>query len=96
MNSPSSLGIVFIAIAVVFVGVAFRDYLKTEGKLTIARKIRIGMAFIFAGGVRYGTSYNKYKAILVLPAFASVFFCSWSALCDGPPSESPSTNYKGG
>lgn len=49
MNSPSSLGIIFIAIAVVFVGVSLRDYLKTEGKLTIARKIWIRMAFIFAG-----------------------------------------------
>jgi len=40
---------VFIAIAVIFLGVAFRDYLKTEGKLTIARRIWIRMAFIFAG-----------------------------------------------
>ena len=49
MNGPSSLGIIFIAIAVVFLGVALRDYLKTEGKLTIARKIWIRMAFIFVG-----------------------------------------------
>ena len=49
MNSPSSLGIIFIAIAVVFLGISFRDYLKTEGKLTIARKIWLRMAFIFAG-----------------------------------------------
>ena len=48
MHSPS-LGIVFVAIAVVFLGISFRDYLKTEGKLTIARKIWIRMAFIFAG-----------------------------------------------
>jgi hypothetical protein len=48
MNSPSSLGIIFIAIAVVFLGISFRDYLKTEGKLTIARKIWLRMAFIFA------------------------------------------------
>jgi len=44
-----SLGIVFVAIAVVFLGISFRDYLKTEGKLTIARKIWLRMAFIFAG-----------------------------------------------
>ena len=49
MNSPSSLGIIFIAIAVVFLGISFRDYLKAEGKLTIARKIWLRMAFIFAG-----------------------------------------------
>ena len=83
MNSPPSLGIIFIAIAVVFLSISFRDYLKTEGKLTIARKIWIRMAFIFVGGVRYGTPINKYKAILVLPAFADVFFSSWSALCNG-------------
>jgi hypothetical protein len=34
--------------AVIFIGVAFRDYLITEGKMTIARKIWIRMAFIFA------------------------------------------------
>jgi succinate dehydrogenase hydrophobic anchor subunit len=49
MNSPSSLGIIFIAIAFVFLGVVFRDYLKTEAKLTIARKIWLRMVFIFAG-----------------------------------------------
>ncbi len=42
-------GIIFLAIALVFVGVALRDYLKTEGKMTIARKIWIRMALIFAG-----------------------------------------------
>ncbi len=49
MNTPYSLAIVFVALAVVFIGVALRDYLKTEGKLTIARKIWLRMAFIFAG-----------------------------------------------
>ncbi|MBW2739285.1 MAG: hypothetical protein JRE64_10660 [Deltaproteobacteria bacterium] len=48
MHSPS-LGIVFVAIAVVFLGVTLRDYLKAEAKLTIARKIWLRMAFIFAG-----------------------------------------------
>jgi hypothetical protein len=51
MNSPSSLGIIFIALSVVFLGISFHDYLKTEGKLTIARRIWIRMAFIFAGGL---------------------------------------------
>jgi hypothetical protein len=32
-----------------FLNISSRDYLKTEGKLTIARKIWIRMAFIFAG-----------------------------------------------
>ena len=48
MQGPSPLSIVFVAIAVIFVGVALRDYLKTEEKMTIARKIWIRMAFIFA------------------------------------------------
>jgi len=48
MQGPSSLSIVFVAIAVIFICVALRDYLKTEGKMTVARKIWIRMAFIFA------------------------------------------------
>lgn len=48
MQGPSSIGIVFVAIAVIFVGVALRDYLIAEGKMTIARKLWIRMAFIFA------------------------------------------------
>jgi len=48
MHFFPSLSIVFVAIAVIFIGVTFRDYLKAEGKMTIARKIWIRMAFIFA------------------------------------------------
>jgi hypothetical protein len=39
---------VFIAIAIIFLIVAFRDYLKTEGKMTISRKVWLRIAFIFA------------------------------------------------
>jgi hypothetical protein len=49
IQSPASIGIVFVALGVVFLGVDFRDYLKIEGKLTIARKTWLHMAFIFAG-----------------------------------------------
>lgn len=49
MQSLPSLGIVFVALAVVFLGVVFWDYLKVEGKMTIARKIWLRMAFTFAG-----------------------------------------------
>ena len=49
MQILPSLGIVFVALAVIFLGVTFRDYLKAEGKMTIARKIWIRMAFVFAG-----------------------------------------------
>jgi hypothetical protein len=48
MHFFPSLSIVFVAIAVIFIGAAFRDYLKTEEKMTIARKIWIRMAFILA------------------------------------------------
>ena len=48
MQGPSSIAIVFVAIAVIFIGVALRDNLKTEGKMTIGRKVWIRMAFIFA------------------------------------------------
>ena len=48
MQGPSSLSVVFVAIAVIFLAVAFRDYLKEEGKEGIARKIWIRMAIIFA------------------------------------------------
>lgn len=48
MQILPSLGIVFVALAVIFLGVTFRDYLKAEGKMSIARKIWIRMAFVFA------------------------------------------------
>jgi len=47
--TPSSIAVVFVAIAIFFLGAVLRDYLKTEGKLTIARKIWLRLAFIFAG-----------------------------------------------
>jgi len=49
MQGPSSLSIIFVAIAVIFIGVALRDYLNAEGKMTIGRKIWTRMAFIFTG-----------------------------------------------
>ena len=49
MQSPPSLGIMFVALAVVFLGIVFHNYLMTEGKMTIARKIWLRMAFVFAG-----------------------------------------------
>ena len=48
MQDPSSISVVFVAIAVIFISVALRDYLKEEGKATIARKIWIRLAIIFA------------------------------------------------
>lgn len=44
----STIGLVFVAIAVFFLGVVVRDFLKKEGKLTIARKVWLRLAFIFA------------------------------------------------
>jgi hypothetical protein len=49
MQILPSLGIVFVAISVIFLGAALRDYLKAEEKLSIARKIWIRMAFVFTG-----------------------------------------------
>jgi len=49
VEGPAPIGIIFVALAVVFVGIALRDYLKTTGKMTIAQKVWIRMAFIFAG-----------------------------------------------
>jgi hypothetical protein len=49
MQNYPPIGIVFIAIGIIFLCITFRDYLKAEGKLTIARKIWLRMAFIFSG-----------------------------------------------
>jgi len=42
MQGPSSTGSVFVAIAAIFISVAFHDYLNAEGKMTIVRKICCG------------------------------------------------------
>ena len=47
MQNLPSLGIVFVALAGIFIGIALRDYLNAEGKMTIARKVWLRMAFIF-------------------------------------------------
>jgi hypothetical protein len=49
MGNPVSIAVIFIAISVIFICVAFRDFLKAEGKMTIARRTWIRMALIFAG-----------------------------------------------
>jgi hypothetical protein len=49
MQAQLSLSPVFVGLAVIFFGVAVRDYLKSEGKLTPARKTCLRVAFIFAG-----------------------------------------------
>jgi hypothetical protein len=41
--------IVFVALAVIFLGLSFRDYLRSEGKLTPNRKTWLRIAFIFSG-----------------------------------------------
>ena len=48
MQGPSSLSVVFVAIAVIFMAAALWDYLKAEGKMTLGRKVWIRMAIIFA------------------------------------------------
>jgi hypothetical protein len=49
MQRPPSLSPVFVALAVIFLGVVIRDYLKAEGKLTPARQTWLRVTFIFAG-----------------------------------------------
>jgi hypothetical protein len=44
----SLVGIVFVAIAVIFLAVALNDYLRAEGKLSPARRTWIRVAIIFA------------------------------------------------
>ena len=44
-----NMGIVFIALAIIYVGLALRDYLKSENKLTPARLTWLRIAFIFSG-----------------------------------------------
>lgn len=48
MTSNQHLEIVFIALAVIFLGLALRDSLKAEGRLTPARKTWLRIAFIFS------------------------------------------------
>jgi hypothetical protein len=45
---PSSVAFIFIALSVIFLGAAFRNYLQTKGELTPARQTWIRIAFIFA------------------------------------------------
>ncbi len=42
------VAIVFVALAVVFLGIALRDFLRAEGKLTPARSTWLRISFIFA------------------------------------------------
>ncbi len=42
-----AVAVVFVALAVVFVAAALRDFLKDQGQLTPARKTWLLIAFIF-------------------------------------------------
>lgn len=44
-----AVAIVFVALAVVFAGVALQNFLGDEGKLTPARKTWLRISFIFSG-----------------------------------------------
>ena len=45
---PPLVSILFIAIAVIFLAITFRDYLRSEGKLNPARRAWIRIALIFS------------------------------------------------
>ncbi len=48
MNALPPLGTVLVGLAVIFLAIAFRNFLKAEGKLTPARKTWLRIAIIFA------------------------------------------------
>jgi hypothetical protein len=48
MASLPSLGPVFVALAVIFLGLVVQDYLKAEAKLSSSRQAWLRIAFIFA------------------------------------------------
>lgn len=48
MLTAPTVPIIFVAIAVIFVTLALRDFLKDESKLTPARSTWLRMAMIFA------------------------------------------------
>jgi hypothetical protein len=49
MFTPLNISVAFAAIAIFFLGAVLRDFPRTEGKLTITRKVWLRLAFIFAG-----------------------------------------------
>jgi hypothetical protein len=49
LGTVPPVAIVFVALAIIFLGAAFRDFLVQEGKLTPARSTWIRVAFIFSG-----------------------------------------------
>lgn len=55
-----ALPILFVAIAVIFVALAFQNYLKAEGKLTPARKTWLRVALIFSAIVIGVYLMNRY------------------------------------
>jgi H+/Cl- antiporter ClcA len=50
------VGVVFACLALVFLGLAWRDYLKEQGRKTISRNVWLRLAFIFAA-VGIGLSF---------------------------------------
>jgi hypothetical protein len=41
------VGVAFVGLALVFLGLAWRDYLKEQGRMTISRNVWLRLAFIF-------------------------------------------------
>ena len=48
MLTTPAVSLVLVAVAVIFVALAFRDYLASEGKLSPARKAWLRIALVFA------------------------------------------------
>lgn len=47
MNITLLVGVAFVGLAVVFLGLAWRDYRREQGRMTISAKTRLRLAIIF-------------------------------------------------
>ncbi len=48
MPSPARIGVLFLALAMIFLAAALRDYRRSEGKSSPARRTWLRVAIIFA------------------------------------------------
>ena len=48
MGSSARIGLLFCGLAAIFLAVALRDYLRAEGKRSLARRTWVRIAIIFA------------------------------------------------
>jgi hypothetical protein len=49
MQGTAPVSLIFLALAIIFVGLSLQNYLRDEAKLTPMRQTWLRVAFIFAG-----------------------------------------------